>query len=120
MGHFKNELDYINKLIEVAKKNLSKYPVSEELITSNSFLKWGDVDYVCNRYYTEELYILEKIKNKLEAFDVVKEELQIVDKTTNLYNEPLYRYELNVIGQDNIDTLYRGLEVNQDGHIEMD
>ena len=111
MSHFKDELDYINKLIDTTKKNLSKYPVSEELINSNSCLKWGDVDFVCNRYYTEELYILEQIKNKLEAFDVVKEELQIVDRTTNPYNEPLYRYELNVIGQDNIDKLYKGLGV---------
>ena len=111
MNHFKDELDYVNKLIEVAKKNLDKYPVSEELINSNSCLKWGDVDFVCNRYYTKELYILEQIKNKLEAFDVIKEELQIVDRTTNPYNEPLYRYELNVIGQDNIDKLYKGLGV---------
>lgn len=111
MSHFKDELDYVNKLIDTAKKNLDKYPVSEELINANSCLKWGDVDFVCNRYYTEELYILEKIKNKLEAFDVVKEELQIVDRTTNPYNEPIYRYELNVVGQDNIDKLYKGLGV---------
>ena len=111
MSHFKNELDYINKLISTAKKNLDKYPVSEELLNSNSCLKWGDVDFVCNRYYTEELYILEQIKNKLEAFDVVKEELQIVDKTENHNGDPLYRYELNVVGQVKIDKLDKGLGV---------
>lgn len=111
MSHFKDELDYVNKLIEVAKKNLDKYPVSEELLNSNDLLRQGDINYRCNRYYTEELYILEQIKNKLEAFDVVKEELQIVDRTTNPYNEPLYRYELNVVGQINIDKLDKGLGV---------
>lgn len=111
MSHFKDDLDFINKLIDTSKKNLSKYPVSEELLNSNDLLKQGDINYRCNRYYTEELAILTTIKNKLEAFDVVQEELQIVDKTTNPYNEPLYRYELNVIGQDNIDKLYKGLGV---------
>lgn len=111
MSHFKDELEYINKLIAVAKKNLAKYPVSEELLNSNDLIKQGDINYMCNRYYTEELYFLEQIKNKLEAFDIVKEELQIVDRTTNVCNEPLYRYELNVIGQDNIDKLYKGLGV---------
>ena len=111
MSHFKDELEYVNKLINVAKKNLAKYHVSEELLNSNDLIKQGDINYMCNRYYTEELHILEQIKNKLEAFDIVKEELWIVDRTTNVYNEPLYRYELNVIGQDNIDKLYKGLGV---------
>lgn len=111
MNHFKDELDYVNKLIDVAKKNLAKYPVSEELLNSNDLLKQGDINYRCNRYYTEELYILEQIKNKLEAFDVVKEELQIVDKAENHDGDPLYRYELYVVGQVNIDKLYKGLGV---------
>ncbi len=111
MNHFKDELEYINKLISVAKKNLDKYPVSEELLKSNNLLKQGDINYRCNRYYTEELCLLEQIKYKLEAFDVVKEELQIVDRAENHDGDPLHRYELNVIGQVNIDKLDRGLGV---------
>jgi hypothetical protein len=85
--------------------------VSEELLNSNNLLKQGDINYRCNRYYTEELCILEQIKYKLEAFEVVKEELQITDKTENHDGDPLYRYELNVVGQVNIDKLYKGLGV---------
>ena len=111
MKAFKDELDYINRLIATTKKNLDKYPISEELLNSNDLLKQGDINYRCNRYYTEELYILEQIKNKLEAFNVVKEELQITEKTTNLQGNPLYVYELLVFGQENIDKLNKGLEV---------
>ena len=111
MNHFKDELEYINKLIATTKKNLDKYPVSDKLLNSNDLLKQGDINYRCNRYYTEELHILEQIKYKLEAFDVVKEELQIVDRTENHDGDPLHRYELNVIGQVNIDKLDRGLGV---------
>ena len=65
-----------------------------------------------NDFFSEKYQkIKEQIKNKLEAFNVVKEELQITEKTTNLQGNPLYIYELLVFGQENIDKLNKGLEV---------
>ena len=59
----------------------------------------------------EQIVHLVQIKIELEAWQVVKEELQIVFKGKNHYGEPLRRYELNVIGQNKIDTLNKALEV---------
>lgn len=59
----------------------------------------------------KRLQTLQQIKDELEAWEVIKEELQIVFKGKNYYGEPLRRYEVNVIGQNKIDTLNKALEV---------
>ena len=90
--------------------------INEEIEKLKAFLELDDVlclqtdeDY---KFWNKRLQTFQQIKSELEALEVVKEELQIVDKTTNQYGEPLYRYELNVIGQDKINTLEKGLEVS--------
>ncbi len=100
MEAFKNELDYINKLIATTEKNLAKYPVSEELLNSNDLLRQGDINYRCNRYYTEELRILEQIKYKLEAFDIIKNNLIHTDTISDRYDVKTNWYEFNIVGDE--------------------
>lgn len=111
MEAFKDELDYINKLIDTTKKNLAKYPVSEELLKLNSTLKQGDINYVCNKYYSEELQLLEKIKIKLEAFDIVKKKVIQTDTISDRYGVQTNWYEFNTVGDEEISVLYKGLGV---------
>lgn len=66
------------------------------------------------RYYEERLNIFQQIKAELEAWEVVKEELQIVSRGKNRRGEKLQKYELYVIGQDKINTLNKGLEVEDE------
>lgn len=97
------------KLIEEEIKHL------KDILESDYIL---DVPYLRDTEYqvwaNDRLQTLQQIKLELEAWEVVKEELQIVFKGKIYYGEPLRRYELNVIGQNKIDTLNKGLEVEDE------
>lgn len=93
------KLELINKEIEDVKDYLKDY--------KKYHLK-------SKRYTPERLVLLEQIKQDLKAWEVAKEELQIVFKGKNYYGEPLHRYELNIIGQNKIDTLNKAMEVENE------
>ena len=61
----------------------------------------------------KELEYLRQVEYELEAWEVVKEELQIVSRGKNRRGEKLQRYELCVIGQDKINTLEKGLGIEK-------
>lgn len=119
-----NSLEFIDGRVKVIKKQIKKLKdminkFSEEL--SNSDNDTQVVSYLCLSEAKDKLqegeYLLtiyQQIKTILEAWEVVKEELQITSKSKNPYGEPLRRYELNVIGQNKIDTLNKALEVKDE------
>lgn len=70
-------LELIEKEIEIAKKQLAKYPLDKEQSDPNYKYKEADIQYIHNKYYTEQLQILQQIKSELEAWEVVKSRLTI-------------------------------------------
>lgn len=102
-----NSLEFIEKCIKETKRSiehwkeqLKRYP-EEEVLTR------------CLNTREIELQAFQEVRIQLEAWEVVKEELQITSKSKNPYGESLRRYELNVIGQNKIDTLNKALEVTE-------
>lgn len=71
-----NSLEFINKQIEVTKKQLAKYSLSKEQSDPNFKHKEADIQYIHNKHYTEQLQTLQQIKTELEAWEVVKKHLE--------------------------------------------
>ena len=102
-------LEFIEKEIEATKDviDATLEALSDDVVNEIKVYCYFNKESILNElnYAKGRLKTLQQIKAKLEALEVIKEELQIVDKTTNQYGEPLYRYELNIVGQDKINTL---------------
>jgi hypothetical protein len=75
-------LEFIEKQIDVTKKQLAKYPLSKEQSDPNYKHKEADIQYVHNKYYTEQLQTLQQIKSELEAWEVVKKHCDYQDGDT--------------------------------------
>lgn len=105
------KLEFIDKYIELLKQKIESSKESARLYYANRDYEFGKMEEKNRVSYEEELELFKQIKADLEAWEVTKEELQIVFKGKNHYGEPLRRYELNVIGQNKIDTLNKALEV---------
>lgn len=102
-----NSLEFINKQIDVTKKQLAKYPLSKEQSNPNYKHKEADIQYIHNKYYTEQLQTLEQIKCELEAWKVCKEFI------VNLGGE----YEMSIDNYYNVNeyqTLKKALEVEDE------
>jgi hypothetical protein len=102
-----NSLNFINKEIKATQRSYSAFDLDYMLFGRESDKKESE-------RLLKKLKHLQQIKAELEAWYVVKEELQITSKSKNPYGEPLRRYELNVIGQNKIDTLNKALEVENE------
>ena len=101
-----NSLEFIEKEI-VAYNRLKEHAILRIAVEDDEIELYKLQRHI--NTLNERIPIFQQIKTELEALEVVKEELQIIDKTTNQYGEPLYRYELNVVGQDKINTLKKGI-----------
>lgn len=104
------KLEFINSLIKTYEHSVQK--IEQRLqkcgqLGDDEGFKDAIEDLQDNK---DILNTYKEIKTDLEAWEVVKEELQIVFKGKNHYKEPLHRYELNVIGQNKINTLNKALE----------
>lgn len=103
-------IEFVNRKIKDKKDQLKK--LEKLKVTTSNKYKLQIIELL-RKNAGEDIKHLEKIKWELEAWEVVKEELQIVFKGKNHYGEPLRRYELNVIGQNKIDTLNKAMEVEK-------
>ena len=70
-GKKMTSLEFIEKEIDVTKKQLAKYPLSKEQSDPNYKHKEADIQYIHNKYYTERLQTLQQIKFELEAWEVI-------------------------------------------------
>ncbi len=103
-------LEFIEKQIDTYKrlKERAILNIADEDDDDELFKLHERIDII-----NERLPILQQIKNELEAWEIVKEELQIVSRGKNRRGEKLQRYELCVIGQDKINTLEKGLGIEK-------
>ena len=107
-------LEFIEDEIKVLTKRIKELKEEEDLHWN---YEHEDEAIECDfqrKEYEDLLKNFQQIKAVLEAWEVVKEELQIVSKGKNRRGEKIQRYELCVIGQDKINTLEKGLEVEDE------
>lgn len=98
-----NFISYTDK-----KRCLKNYNIAETNV-NKAIEKLGKLEDIMEEF---NINSINQLINILKAWEVTKEELQIVFKGKNYYGEPLRRYEVNIIGQNKIDTLNKALEVN--------
>lgn len=84
-----NSLEFIEKAINTTKKQLVKYPLSKEQSDPNYKHKEADIQYIHNKYYTEQLQTLQQIKIKLEEYEKLKDK-ETPKKTKTKMNEHCY------------------------------
>ena len=110
-----NSIEFIEELIQNIETNIY---INESVLKTYDKDSYDDeeIDRLKNNleYLKERLKYLKQIKIEVEAWKVVKEELQIILKSKNLNGEPLQRYELNVVGKNKINTLEKALEVEDE------
>ena len=102
-----NSLEFIEKEIDVTKKQLAKYPLSKEQSDPNYKHKEADIQYIHNKYYTEQLQTLNQIKSELEEYQKLKEK----EKTKKVirYSGMSYDYnEIDFFTCPNCRNLYKG------------
>lgn len=86
-----NSLEFIEKEIDVTKKQLVKYPLSKEQSDPNYKHKEADIQYIHNKYYTERLQTLQQIKSELEAWEIVKDNTIITDNRCRVDTIEMYK-----------------------------
>lgn len=70
-------LELIEKEIEIAKKQLAKYPLDKEQSNPNYRYKEADLQYIHNNFYTQRLNQLQQIKTIFLAWESIKQGLKI-------------------------------------------
>lgn len=115
-----NSLEYIEKEIEVTKKQLNKYPLTKEQSDPNYKHKEADIQYVHNKFYTEQLQTLQQIKLELEAWYAIKPYVVVKKGFVNLYENDFKSIEFKegcidelASGEDyeNVQKIVQALEV---------
>lgn len=119
-----NNLDFINNLIKHNEAQLAKYPLSGKLLDPNYKHKEADIIYKHNKYYTEQLQTLYKIKTELEAWKEIKKYINLKESRVALYDS-IYEYielENDCIDESNseeegisIMIIKKALEVEDEG-----
>lgn len=103
-------LEFIKKEIDVTKKQLAKYPLSKEQCDPNYKHKEADIQYIHNKYYTEQLQTLQQIKTVLEAWEIVKKDFTLTWEEPNNASG----YYLNYFGDCEYEKIKKALEVKDE------
>lgn len=64
-------LEFINEEIEITKKQLNNYPLTEKQSDLNYKYEESYIKCMFNKFYNERLQTLQQIKNDLETLEII-------------------------------------------------